>query len=198
MRKQLAMMFLLCIVDHCNVSAFSSNLLRAVRNKDQPRIAIRLLTSSLNLPSEPPKNRQSAAFLHDLSKLSGQVSYSSKQTKHQAGGGSRRSFVAGGAAFVGASLFLPSSVSAESSGTLPVEFNELDPETADILLEDNVLKGKYSDNVFAFRGGKLLRTNREGALRYFARCARLYTCMRECLCTSQRTDKAQVPAPAAL
>ena len=55
------------------------------------------------------------------------------------------------------------------SKTLPVEFNELDPEAASILQQDSVSPSTVSDNVFVFRDQKLLKTNREGALRYFAR-----------------------------
>ncbi len=57
---------------------------------------------------------------------------------------------------------------------LPVEFNELDPEAADILRQDSAKSGAdvtASDNVFVFRGSNLLKTNRDGAIRYFARCA---------------------------
>ncbi len=60
-----------------------------------------------------------------------------------------------------------------SNVALPVEFNELDPEAATILQQDSAKSGvgvTDSDNVFVFRGSNLLKTNRDGAIRYFARC----------------------------
>eukprot|EP00291_Cryptomonas_curvata_P023042 CAMPEP_0172173648 /NCGR_PEP_ID=MMETSP1050-20130122/13183_1 /TAXON_ID=233186 /ORGANISM="Cryptomonas curvata, Strain CCAP979/52" /LENGTH=390 /DNA_ID=CAMNT_0012845451 /DNA_START=189 /DNA_END=1359 /DNA_ORIENTATION=+ len=58
------------------------------------------------------------------------------------------------------------------NAALPVEFNELDPEAANILRQDSAKSGvdvSASDNVFVFRGSDLLKTNRAGAIRYFAR-----------------------------
>jgi hypothetical protein len=58
------------------------------------------------------------------------------------------------------------------NAALPVEFNELDPEAANILRHDSAKSGvdvTDSDNVFVFRGSNLLKTNRDGAIRYFAR-----------------------------
>lgn len=93
----------------------------------------------------------------------------SNNSKYQVGRCSRRIFFAGGgSAVLGVSLF-PNRTSAKLPNPLPVEFNELDSEAADILRKDNVSKLTNLDNVFAFRGGKLLKTNREGAIRYFAR-----------------------------
>ena len=57
---------------------------------------------------------------------------------------------------------------------VPFSFNELDPGTAEALLQEEELLSReetlaVNDAIFAFRGEQLLKTNTDGAISYMSR-----------------------------